>query len=184
MLSLLTRLKTAVPPLSRGRSLWRYNDVVREAAWPNYKPTLTNHRHQFRVDTYGIQHTTRLRVVDNSEIGREAMALGKPPKVINVSSGYHRRKPHGSIGGVGDRVTVAILGQVKRGIIVGTKVSQKPGRPRFDSNNVVLIGTDGTPLGTRIHAPIPSALRPVLKAKSHPKKIDYTKILSLATRFV
>ncbi|TRY63774.1 hypothetical protein TCAL_00364 [Tigriopus californicus] len=184
MISLLTRLELAVPPLSRGRSLWRYNDVSREAAWPNCKPSVTHHRHQFRVDTYGIQRTTRLRVVDNSEIGREAMALGRPPKVIGVNSGYHRKKPHGAIGGVGDRVTMAILGQVKRGIIVGTKISQKPGHPRFDSNNVVLIGADGTPLGTRIHAPLSNAMRPVLKAKSHPKKVDYTKILALATRFV
>lgn len=31
-----------------------------------------------------IQKQTRLRVVDNSEIGKQAMAEGKPPKCIHV----------------------------------------------------------------------------------------------------
>lgn len=31
-----------------------------------------------------IQKMTRLRVVDNSDIGRQAMAEGKPPKCIHV----------------------------------------------------------------------------------------------------
>lgn len=31
-----------------------------------------------------IQKLTRLRVVDNSEIGKRAMAEGKPPKCIHV----------------------------------------------------------------------------------------------------
>lgn len=33
---------------------------------------------------YEIQKLTRLRVVDNSEIGKRAMAEGKPPKCIHV----------------------------------------------------------------------------------------------------
>lgn len=33
---------------------------------------------------YEIQKMTRLRVVDNSEIGKRAMAEGKPPKCIHV----------------------------------------------------------------------------------------------------
>lgn len=33
---------------------------------------------------YEIQKTTRLRVVDNSEIGKKAMAEGRPPKCIHV----------------------------------------------------------------------------------------------------
>lgn len=31
-----------------------------------------------------IQKLTRLRVVDNSEIGKQAMAEGKPPRCIHV----------------------------------------------------------------------------------------------------
>lgn len=31
-----------------------------------------------------IQKLTKLRVVDNSEIGKRAMAEGKPPKVVHV----------------------------------------------------------------------------------------------------
>lgn len=33
---------------------------------------------------YEIQKMTRLRVVDNSQIGKQAMAEGKPPKCIHV----------------------------------------------------------------------------------------------------
>ena len=122
--------------------------------------------------------------MDNSKIGREAMAQGRPPKVIQVYSKYKAKRPHGAHGKLGDRVKVAILGQKKEGIIVGMKQKQVHGIPRFDSNNVVLIDSSGSPLGTRIHAPIPNCIREVLKDKSHPKKADYTKIMAIATRFV
>eukprot|EP00095_Tigriopus_kingsejongensis_P005497 snap_masked-scaffold619_size123246-processed-gene-0.10 protein:Tk05497 transcript:snap_masked-scaffold619_size123246-processed-gene-0.10-mRNA-1 annotation:"mitochondrial ribosomal protein l14" len=184
MFACATRSVWSAPKLARGRALWRSADFTRQGAWPHSKPNVTHHRHNFRLDTYGVQSASRLRVVDNSAIGREAMAIGKPPKVIHVQSNYHRGKPHGAHGSVGDRVTVAIMGQVKHGIIVGLKVNQKAGRPRFDSNNVVLIDKTGGPLGTRIHAPIPNFIRPILDRKSHPKKADYTKILSIASRFV
>lgn len=36
-----------------------------------------------------VQLLTRLRVVDNSEIGKRAMAEGKPPKVICV---YNKKR--------------------------------------------------------------------------------------------
>ena len=132
----------------------------------------------------GLQKTSKLRVVDNSKIGREAMAAGKPPKIIQVYSDYHRKKPHGEIGRLGDRVKVAIMGQKKQGIIVGMRAKQVHGVPRFDSNNVVLIGEDGSPLGTRIHVPIPYCIRETLKSKSHHKRADYTKLMAIATKFV
>jgi len=71
---------------------------------------------------------------------------------------------------------LAIKGQKKRAYVVGVKQKQKPGVPRFDSNNVVLIEDNGTPVGTRITVPVPSTLRS--------KEGDFTKILSLATKFV
>jgi large subunit ribosomal protein L14 len=49
---------------------------------------------------------------------------------------------------------------------------------------VVLIDDNGTPLGTRIHVPIPQILRTILKQKNVVKGVDYTKLLALATRFV
>lgn len=77
-----------------------------------------------------------MRVVDNSEIGKLAMAEGKPPRCIHV---YNKK----SVGTIGDKILVAIKGQMKKGIIVGVKKTQKPFLPRFDSNNLVLIDDNG-----------------------------------------
>nr|CAG4649043.1 EOG090X0MX9 [Polyphemus pediculus] len=120
---------------------------------------------------------TRLRVVDNSAIGKEAMLEGKPPKIIHV---YNKK----GVGTLGDKVLMAIKGQKKKGIIVGVKQKQKAFVPKFDSNNVVLIEDNGTPIGTRIHVPIPSVLRTILRERSVAKVIDFTKLLSIATRYV
>lgn len=124
-----------------------------------------------------IRNLARLRVVDNSPIGKQAMAEGKPPKVINV---YNRKR----IGTIGDVVLMAIKGEKKKGILVGVVKTQKPNIPRFDSNNVVLIEHNGTPIGTRIHVPIPHILRTILKDKTHAKSADYTKLLAIAPKFV
>lgn len=124
-----------------------------------------------------IRKLARLRVVDNSEIGKLAMAEGKPPRVIHV---YNKQ----AIGFIGDKVMVAIKGEKKKGILVGLKQVQKPKVPKFDTNNVVLIDDNGTPLGTRIHVPIPTILRTLMKEKTHDKGADYTKLLAIATRFV
>jgi large subunit ribosomal protein L14 len=120
---------------------------------------------------------TRLRVVDNSDIGKKAMAEGKPPKCIHV---YNKT----GVGKIGDRVMVAIKGQKKKGILVGMKQKQKPKIPKFDSNNIVLIDDNGTPLGTRIHVPIPTILRTILKERTQAKGADYTKLLAISSRFV
>lgn len=63
-----------------------------------------------------VQLLTRLRCVDNSEIGKRAMGEGKPPKIIHV---YNKQ----AVGKIGDKVLVAIKGQKKKGILVGLKVS-------------------------------------------------------------
>ncbi|XP_014283132.1 large ribosomal subunit protein uL14m [Halyomorpha halys] len=120
---------------------------------------------------------SRLRVVDNSEIGRKAMAEGKPPKCIHV---YNKK----GVGTIGDKVLVAILGEKKKGILVGVKKHQPQRVPKFDTNNIVLIDDAGTPLGNRIHVPIPVMLRTILKEKTFAKGVDYTKILAIASRFV
>lgn len=124
-----------------------------------------------------IRKLARLRVVDNCEIGKRAMAEGKPPRVIHV---YNKK----SVGYIGDTVLMAIKGEKKKGILVGLKQNQKPKIPKFDSNNVVLIDDNGTPLGTRIHVPIPTILRTILKEKTHSKGADYTKLLAISTRFI
>lgn len=124
-----------------------------------------------------IRKLARLRVVDNCEIGKKAMTEGKPPRVIHV---YNKK----SIGFIGDMVLMAIKGEKKKGILVGLKQQQKPRVPRFDTNNVVLIDDNGTPIGTRIQVPIPNILRTKMKERTHSKGADYTKLLAIATKFV
>lgn len=128
-----------------------------------------------------IRTMARLRVVDNSDIGRKAMAEGKPPRVIHV---YTRT----NVGYLGDLVLVAIKGEMKKGVLVGLRQNQKSNVPRFDSNNVVLVDDNGTPLGTRIHVPVPSILRKILKERNAKHKKgkgpDYTKLLAIASRII
>ena len=124
-----------------------------------------------------LQKLARLRVVDNSPLGKQAMAEGKPPKIIHVWRHNYKAT-------IGDKVTVAIKGQVKWGIIVGCVRHQPANIPKFDTNNVVLIERNGTPMGTRIHVPIPHMLRTILKEKTHKKGADFTKVLAIATSFV
>ncbi|XP_057330004.1 39S ribosomal protein L14, mitochondrial [Microplitis mediator] len=138
--------------------------------------TFTRNIHMTAVNNE-IRKLTRLRVVDNSEIGKRAMLEGKPPKCIHI---YNKK----GVGFIGDRVLVAIRGEMKKGILVGLRQIQNPKVPKFDSNNIVLIDDNGTPLGTRIHVPIPHILRTILKQKTHSKGADYTKLIAIASRFV
>lgn len=124
-----------------------------------------------------IRKMARLRVVDNSKLGKAAMLEGKPPRCIHV---YNKK----GVGHTGDKVLVAVKGQMKRAILVGCHQNQKPLMPKFDTNNIVLIDDNGSPLGNRIHVPIPTMLRKKLVEMSRPKGADYTKILAIATRFV
>lgn len=124
-----------------------------------------------------IRKLARLRVVDNSAIGKQAMSEGKPPRVIHV---YNKT----SVGFVGDVVLLAIKGEKVKGVLVGCKQKQKHNVPRFDTNNVVLVDDKGAPLGTRIQFPIPHILRTITKRKSSKRGGDYTRLLSIATRFV
>jgi large subunit ribosomal protein L14 len=138
-----------------------------------------NFSHNFHTSSVcnEIRLLSRLRVVDNSEIGKKAMSEGKPPKCIHVYNKTH-------VGRIGDKVLVAIKGQKKKGILVGLKQTQKTKVPRFDTNNIVLIDDNGTPLGNRIFVPIPTILRTILKEKTQAKGADYTKLLAIATKFV
>lgn len=124
-----------------------------------------------------IYKLTRMRVVDNSEIGKRAMLTGRPPKVIHI---YNKK----GVGTIGDKVMVAIRGEKKKAIIVGCKQMQDARVPRYDSNNIVLVDDNGTPLGNRIFVPIPTILRTRMKERMHAKGADYTKILAIASRFV
>ncbi|EEC18470.1 ribosomal protein L14, putative [Ixodes scapularis] len=117
-----------------------------------------------------LQKLSRLRVVDNSALGRQAMMDAKPPKIIHV---YNKT----GTATIGDKVLLAILGQKKQGYVVGCKHRKHvPLRPRFDTNNVVLLDDNGNPMGTRILVPLPSMLRG--------DKARFSKIIALCSRFV
>lgn len=117
----------------------------------------------------------KLNVVDDSEIGRQSKAMNTPPKIIGIL-GHHTRKGRFKYAQTGDKVTVAIRGQVKWGYIVGCKIVQRPMIPKFDSNNVILVEKNGTPMGKRVFAPVPSMLR---------KRADgeFSKVLAICSKF-
>merc|ERR1712126_39838 len=67
-------LSSASPSVRQGCT-WR--DQNWKAAWPNRLKHLTHRKHFTPCHTYGVQKQGQLRVVDNSKIGRQAMAEGK-----------------------------------------------------------------------------------------------------------
>ena len=107
--------------------------------------------------------------------GRQSKAMNTPPKIIGIL-GHHTRKGRFKYAQTGDKVTVAIRGQVKWGYIVGCKIVQRPMIPKFDSNNVILVEKNGTPMGKRVFAPVPSMLR---------KRADgeFSKVLAICSKF-
>ncbi|OAF70253.1 39S ribosomal protein L14, mitochondrial [Intoshia linei] len=131
---------------------------------------ITNLRH-FSVSTQlnHLMKLTRVNVVDNSVLGIKARKIGRPAKIIQV---YKKT----GIGLLGDKVLLAICGEKKKAIIVGVRQDQKLMKPRHDTNNVVLINEDGSPIGNRVTAPLPSFFR------KEPRK--YSKILSIASNIV
>lgn len=85
----------------------------------------------------------------------------------------------------GDKILLACKGEKVKGIIVGVRFVQPHNLPTSDTNNVVLIDDAGSPLGTRVHVPLPLILRTILKQKNLGQKgVDYTKLLSVGTTFV
>lgn len=112
--------------------------------------------------------------MDNSEIGKKAMLEGRPPRVICVYKTAPRKElPKAE---VGQKVLLAIKGEMKKAIVVGLKRKQESFTPRFDSNNVVLIDDKGNPLGNRILVPIPNILRN--------DQYRLNKLVAIATKFV
>ena len=114
---------------------------------------------------------TKMRVVDNSKIGKEAMTEGKPVKCIHV---YKKSKVMD--GQLGDKILVTIKGQMKRGYVVGLVAEQRPMIPKFDTNNVVLVENNGNPSGNRCLVPVPNYLRS--------KGPELAKIIAICGRFV
>ena len=116
-----------------------------------------------------LQIRSILDVADNTGARRAAM-ISKMGQITDTA-------------GIGDIITVHIKqssteatvkkGEVHKAVVVRTKKPVR--RPdgsylRFDSNAIVILGTDGNPKGTRIFGPVARELR----AK------NFMKIISLA----
>lgn len=112
-----------------------------------------------------------MNIVDNSELGRQVKEAGKKVKIIRIYN-----KSRHQMGGLGDKVLVTILGQMKKGVVVGCVQDQKAFIPKFDSNNLVLIDNQNVPLGTRITAPLPNHLRS--------KGALTARLMAIGTKFV
>ena len=66
-------------------------DLSVQVVWPNHTDYYTHHKHrrQQAWHTHGVQKQTLMNVVDNSTLGRQAMAEGKPPRVSYWDSQYY-----------------------------------------------------------------------------------------------
>jgi len=113
-----------------------------------------------------------VNIVDNSMLGKKARQAGKAVKILHVYTPTQ-------VGKIGDKVLVSVMGEKKQAYIVGCRQKQNRMVPRYDSNNIVLIEEAGSPTGTRIRVPVPSALRGKNDPQGH-----FTKILSLANSYL
>ncbi|EFP07769.1 hypothetical protein CRE_26147 [Caenorhabditis remanei] len=128
----------------------------------------------------GIHRRTRLNVVDNSALGKEADTTGKLPYCIHVYKQGRRAKhmPHAELG---DKILVAIRGQMRKAYVVGANTHvhyRKHGVPVTDQNMIVLLDEEGNPLGNRITAPIPT------KLMANRANVQFSKVLALANKYI
>lgn len=156
-------------------SLASVKTVLLAMAWaraaPSFLPSAGNRSFSTSNSLFQLRMGSRCRVVDNSAIGKQAMLEGRPPKLIQPCKNMDGHK----FALIGDKIKVAIMGQMKFAVVIGCKQRQKPLVPRFDSNNIVLLENNGNPTGTRILAPFPHCLR------SNP---EFAKLVAIATKFV
>ncbi|CAI2343111.1 unnamed protein product [Caenorhabditis sp. 36 PRJEB53466] len=137
-------------------------------------------KHRSRAPSMGIHRRTRLEVVDNSALGKEANTTGKLPYCIHVYKQGRRAKhmPHAELG---DKILVAIRGQMRKAYVVGANTHvhyRKHGVPVTDKNMIVLLDEEGNPLGNRITAPIPT------KLLANRGNVQFAKVLALANKFI
>ncbi|KRX72133.1 39S ribosomal protein L14, mitochondrial, partial [Trichinella sp. T6] len=124
-----------------------------------------------------IHLKTRFRVVDNSDLGKQAMLGGKPPYCIRVYR-QGRLGKAANRGQLGDKILVAIKGELRRAYIVGWKAHHsqiRHGVPRSDSNNIVLLDANENLLGNKVLVPVPAWLQ---------SKPDLAKIVQSASKVV
>ena len=123
-----------------------------------------------------LQKLSRVQVVDNSKLALDGNIYKRRTRIIHCYKKNNNLSRTRVMAGLGDKVLLAIKGQMKKAIIVGCKQRiRSPNVPQFDKNNVVLIDDDGNPVGTRIMSPIPAFFR---------TRGDLAKIAAIATTFV
>ncbi len=116
-----------------------------------------------------IQLRTRLDVADNSGARMATMigVIGKPTRSARVGDVITANVKEASSGGTVKK------GEVVRAVIVRTRQPVRRddgGLLRFDNNDIVIIGKDLIPRGTRIFGPVARELR----------EKNFMKIISLA----
>ncbi|KAL7070652.1 hypothetical protein ACQ4LE_009675 [Meloidogyne hapla] len=117
-------------------------------------------RHRTRPPTYGILRKTDLVCIDNSEIGKDANMSGRLAYCIWVYKKEYRKR-HMPKATLGDKILVAIRGEMRRAIVVGARQHyfiRKHGIPSTDTNNIVLLDDKENPIGNRVLGPMPSHL--------------------------
>ena len=113
-----------------------------------------------------IQHT-RLKLVDNSENAKKRNRLDQP---------YCIKLPKNNrVGKFADIIKIAHRGKVYNAMVVSNRMPSK-WLPRYDHHHIILLNEKREPVGTRIHGPVPSALRM--------KEGQNSKIIAMATRFI
>jgi len=143
------------------------------------QPSYELSKHRSRPPCPGIHRKTRCLVVDNSAIGKEVNTSGKLAYCIHVYKQGKRKKhmPHATLG---DKILVAIKGEMKKAFVVGANthvLHRKHGVPSTDTNNIVLLDNEGNPLGNRVLAPVPSVL---LEKRD---RAQLAKVLAIANKY-
>ena len=114
-----------------------------------------------------IIQNTRLRLVDNSENAKKRNRLDRPYCIKLLRNT--------KVGKFGDIIKIAHRGKVYNAMVVSNRLPSK-WLPRYDHHHIILLNDKREPVGTRIHGPVPSALRR--------KEGQNSKIIAMATRFI
>ncbi|XP_076028708.1 atypical kinase COQ8A, mitochondrial-like isoform X2 [Oratosquilla oratoria] len=125
---------------------WQLENALVKEFGPDWRTRVSSFDdHPFAAASIGQVHLATL------EDGRQvAMKIQYPGVADGIESDINNLISTLRVANIlpeGDKILVAIKGQKKRAIIVGCHQNQKPLVPKFDSNNIVLIDDNGTPLG-------------------------------------
>lgn len=110
---------------------------------------------------------TKLKFVDNTDNAKKRNRLDRPYCI--------KLHKNSKVGKFGDVIKIAHRGKVHNALVVSNRRPSK-WLPRYDHNHIILLDEKLEPVGTRIHGPVPSALRR--------KQGINSKIIAMASRFI